>query len=72
MQTEDNIFFLSQKYLAHGTTASVQCPEVDGVNAILIQFGVDPAISAAYGWRCSEALCVCMLHVALSKKAEEL
>lgn len=29
-------FFLSQEDLAHGMTASVQCPEVDAVNAILL------------------------------------
>lgn len=36
MQTEGNLFVASQKDLAHGRTAWVQCPEVDGVNAILI------------------------------------
>lgn len=67
MQTEGNIFFWSQKDLAHGTTALVQCPEVDGVNAILIhslalilpylQHGctdgnaVKPCVSACCTWR---------------------
>lgn len=65
MQTEGNIFLLSQKDLAHGTTALVQCPEVDGVNAILIHSlalvllylqhtdgnAVKPCVSACCTWR---------------------
>lgn len=47
---------------------STICPKVDGGNAVLIQFGTDPAVAAAYRRQCSEALCVCVLHVALPKK----